>query len=153
MRFDHLDTEHRLYLCLLALGVFINFLNGGMAIFAEPESWTAKVANVTIYPAFIGMAFMVAAFAIIPLIMCLAHEGCNRRWVVKLGTAGMGVGAVTAFCIGYISRNMDLGWFTVYYIALGLFSLVTAGAFAAILNQQMKLRCPENTFHSSSSVG
>lgn len=149
MRFDHLDKSHRLYLCLLALGVFINFLNGGMAILTEPSSWTARVANLTVYSISLGAIFAAAALAVAPLILCLANDRCSQRWVVKLGTAGMGAGAVAAFCIGYMSRNLDLGWFTMYYVALGLFSLLTAGAFAAILNKQMKTRCASGTFSSA----
>lgn len=141
MKMQHLDTSHRLYLMLLALAILIMLMNSGMAILYSEGSWSARVANTTPYPGVIGAVFVASAMSLGPLIVCLASERCNIRWILKLGTLGAAAGSFSAVGMAYVSRLMELGWFTVFYLALGTLALLVAGSFGAILNHQMKVRC------------
>lgn len=140
MRAQFLDTNHRLFLLLVALAVVINLLNGGMAILTEPTSWSYKVANLTMYgPAVIGGAFLISAILLVPFVLSMSQEMCSR-FVVKLATAGCGFGSVTCMGMGYMARNLDLGWFQMYYVICAIFSLMAAGGMAVLLNNEMVRR-------------
>lgn len=136
MHVKHLDHDHRLYIMLVAVAVVINLLNGGMAILTEPTSWSHRVANTTAFGGTIGWAFLVAAAAMLPLIFYLTADRGTRR-VFKIATGGAGLGALVSIGMSYISRNMDLGWFAVYYLASGVFCLVVAGALSVVLNTSL----------------
>jgi hypothetical protein len=136
MKVKHLDHDHRLYIMLVAVAVVINLLNGGMAILTEPTSWSHKVANTTAFGGTIGWAFLVAASCMLPLVFFLASDKCSRK-IFKVATFGAGLGALVSIGLSYISRNMDLGWFAVYYLASGVFCLVVAGALSVVLNTSL----------------
>jgi hypothetical protein len=141
MRLELLDRTHRLYLMLVAIAVTLMMLDSSMAILTEPNSWRAKVAGLTLYGQALGWSFMTSAALISPLIICFTNERCRTRRVLKLATLGAGAGGITSMCLSYISRNIDISWFSLYHAIVGLFCLTAAGVFALILNSEMKSRC------------
>jgi high-affinity Fe2+/Pb2+ permease len=79
---------------------------------------------------------MLSAAAMAPMVIALSNDRCSRK-VLKVATAGAVLGSLIAVGMAYFSRNLDLGWFSLYYLFSGMFSLTVAGALSKVLNSNL----------------
>ena len=136
---EHLDGDHRFLFLLASLSVFVDFVNPAVLIFGDHESWTHKVAHSTSFPVLIGVVFLLAALSFVPNLIYLATNRCNRL-SFKLATLGGAAGSFSSVGMAYLARNMDVPWFTLYYLSSGLVALLLAGALAASLNRHQSIQ-------------
>ena len=133
---EHLDNQHRLLILLIALAVFVDMTHPAMLILTvQTQTWSGVVAGLTTFPTLIGWAFAAAALSMVPLMFYLAADCCTRH-TFKIACFGACVGSFASIGMSYVSRNLDIGWFSFLYFANGTLCLLFAAALAVFLNDQ-----------------
>lgn len=130
--------ERRFLTALLSFSIFLEMLNPFYLIMFEPTSLTAQVAQLTAYGPLLGTVFLCCAGMMIPGIYAAILGLPNRRYM-RMSCLSLSIASFVWVGMAYLCRYLEVQWIAVQYLMNGGLSLLFAAAFAAILNNQMKV--------------